>query len=200
MTFLLALKTLFLNALKAVGSKLGSYFAALFAAALIVVTVIGLGYAVFHKSPPAASAVVHTAVVTASRDSARADELQKTALVQTQRGDSLLLIVIADRAKFHALAAISAPVCSTTVAAADTVIRVDSSAVLTLTSALDSTRAEADTLRAERAAVVISRPPAPPKPSLLSRIAPHKSIGITAGIDQSGHPALVAGVSLGWGF
>lgn len=200
MTFLLALKTLFLNALKAVGSKLGSYFAALFAAALIVVTVIGLGYAVFHKSPPAASAVVHTAVITASRDSARADALQKAAVAQTQRADSLLLIVIADRARFRALAATTPPACTTLVAAADTVIRVDSSAALALKVALDSTRAEADSLRAARVATVLATPAPLPKPSLLSRIAPHKSLGITAGIDQSGHPALVAGVSLGWGF
>jgi hypothetical protein len=86
------------------------------------------------------------------------------------------------------------------VASADSVNRNLRSANVSLSTALDSTVAALDGLRAAqvnlsgKAAILASAA----RPSLLSKLLPKPGFGIAAGVNALGQPQIIVGVTLGW--
>lgn len=132
------------------------------------------------------------------------------------RADSLSRVASRLRGAFAAKAAVAPDTCAAVIAAADSALDAadfyadtlrgmifrSQVARFDLERALDTTRAayvrlQGATVPLRNASVEVVKAS---KPSLLSRVLPHPGLGATAGIDASGRPNVVYGVSLGWSF
>ncbi len=171
----------------------------------------------------AARKTAQLALAASARDSARAaaferrgDSLQASAESANRRADSAVRVATAARAQFATAVKAAADTCAGVVKTASQGFAADdgvaaalrqsrdsaSAAAQEYRTALDSTAGALTLLRkaATHLDTAASRAVSTVRPSFLARLAPHRSVGLTAGIDRLGHPALVLGISYGWPF
>lgn len=128
----------------------------------------------------------------------RAELLAERAAGAEHRADSLERLPA--RTIYRTVAAAAPDTCRVVVRAANAALAQDSSAAVSLHEALDSTKVALTTVRGstrqlEAATANLERAA---KPSLLRALLPHPHLGVTAGIDATGRPAVVAGIGFGW--
>ena len=165
----------------------------------------GTDVAIARHDAEAAREIARAAENRAGLIAEHASQVEAAARLNERRADSLAALPA--RVRYREVAVTRPDTCATIVAAADSALaQADSvssalrKANLGLHTALDSTNTalalvrgsqrqlEATTANLERAA----------RPSLAARLLPRPGFGLAAGVDATGRPALVVGVTLGW--
>lgn len=179
----------------------------------LVASVIGAGVArqagtdvaIARHDAHAAREIAQAAENRAGLLAEAADRAAQAARVNEHRADSLAALparvhYVATRAQAPDTCAALVAVADSALAQADSVSSALRSANQSLHTALDSTNTALALVRGSQRqlGVATSNLERAARPSLAARLLPRPGVGLAAGIDAAGRPALVVGVTLGW--
>jgi hypothetical protein len=181
------------------------------------------GLATARTETATAQDALRASLVTASRDSAAAAEFadsarieRAAAAVEHARADTAHRLAATALGAYRTLRATVPDTCQAVTRAADSVISLDSAASDhqsaeisdlhrslineqnrgdSLSHALTLVTGSAGTLDGKVAVLIGAS-----KPSVISRLLPHLGAGLALGVDATGQPHAIIGVTLGWSF